>query len=88
MRKLKAEGHQIGRYKVRRLMRQLGLKAKAPRRYKVTTDSRHSFAVAPNVLNRNFQASLPNKAWAADITYVWTLQGWLYLAVVMDLYSR
>jgi transposase InsO family protein len=88
MRKLKAEGHQIGRYKVRRLMRQLGLKAKAPRRYRVTTDSRHSFAVAPNVLNRNFQVSLPNKAWAADITYVWTLQGWLYLAVVMDLYSR
>jgi len=88
MRKLRAEGHQIGRYKVRRLMRELGLKAKAPRRYKVTTDSRHWFAVAPNVLNRNFQGSLPNKAWTADITYVWTLKGWLYLAVVMDLYSR
>ena len=88
MHKLKAEGYQIGRYKVRRLMRQLGLKAKAPRRYKVTTDSRHGFAVAPNVLNRNFQTDSPNKAWTADITYVWTLKGWLHLAVVMDLYSR
>ena len=66
----------------------VGLKAKAPRRYKVTTDSRHGFAVAPNVLNRNFQTDSPNKAWTADITYVWTLKGWLHLAVVMDLYSR
>ncbi len=88
MRKLQAEGYHIGRYKVRRLMRQLGLKAKAPRRYKVTTDSRHSFAVAPNVVNRDFQVSCPDKVWTADITCVWTLQGWLHLAVVMELYSR
>jgi transposase InsO family protein len=88
MRKLRSEGHRLGRFKVRRLMRELGLKAKAPRRYKVTTDSGHSFAVAPNVLNRHFQPSSLNKAWAADITYVWTLEGWLHLAVVMDLYSR
>ena len=88
MRKLRAEGYSIGRYKVRRLMRQLSLKVKAPKRYKVTTDSRHCFAVAPNVLDRNFQTRLPNKVWTADITYVWTLQGWLHLAVVMDLYSR
>ena len=85
---LQAEDHQIGRYKVRRLMRELGLKAKAPRRYKVTTDSRHKFSVAPNVLNRNFDVNQPNKVWAADITYVWTLEGWLYLAVVIDLFSR
>jgi len=85
---LKDEDHQIGRYKVRRLMRELGLKAKAPRRYKVTTDSRHGFSIAPNILNRNFEVKEPNKVWAADITYVWTLEGWLYLAVIIDLFSR
>ncbi len=88
VKKLQSEGYQIGRYKVRRLMRQLGLKAKAPRRYKVTTDSRHSFSVAPNVLDRKFDVNEPNKVWTADISYVWTLEGWLYLAVVMDLFSR
>ena len=85
---LKDEGYRVGRFKARRLMRELGLKVKAPRRYKVTTDSRHSFHVAPNVLNRQFDVQAPNKVWTADISYVWTLQGWLYLAVVMDLYSR
>jgi transposase InsO family protein len=85
---LKNEGHQIGRYKVRRLMRELGLKAKNPKRYKVTTDSRHSFPVAANLLDRKFDVYEPNKCWTADITYVWTFEGWLYLAVVLDLYSR
>jgi transposase InsO family protein len=85
---LKNEGHAVGRFKARRLMRYLGLKAKAPRRYKVTTNSRHGFQVAPNVLNRQFDVPAPNKAWTADISYVWTLEGWLYLAIVMDLYSR
>jgi putative transposase len=82
------DGFTIGRFKARRLMRELGLKAKAPRRYKVTTDSRHSFAVAPNVLDRQFDVQAPDSVWTADISYVWTLEGWLYLAVVMDLYSR
>jgi transposase InsO family protein len=85
---LKAEGYQIGRYKVRRLMRELGLKAKSPKRYKVTTDSRHSFPVAPNLLNRKFDVDIPNRVWTTDITYVWTFEGWMYLAVVLDLYSR
>jgi putative transposase len=85
---LTREGYGVGRYKARRLMRDLGLKAKAPRRYKVTTDSRHSFHIAPNVLNRQFDVQTPNTVWTADISYVWTLEGWLYLAVVMDLYSR
>jgi putative transposase len=85
---LRLDGQRIGRYKVRRLMRQLGLKAKARRRYKVTTDSRHSFPVAANLLQRRFDVTEPNKVWAADISYVWTLSGWLYLAVVMDLFSR
>jgi transposase InsO family protein len=85
---LKAEGHRVGRYKARRLMRQLGLKVKISRRYKLTTDSRHSFPVAQNLVNRNFEVGSPNVTWTADITYVWTLEGWLYLAVVMDLCSR
>jgi transposase InsO family protein len=82
------DGLQIGRYKVRRIMRQQGLKAKTPRRFKLTTDSRHSFPVAANVLDRRFDVEAPNKVWTADISYVWTYEGWLYLAVVMDLYSR
>jgi transposase InsO family protein len=85
---LRQEGFAIGRFKTRRLMRELGLNAKAPRRYKVTTDSRHSFPVAPNVLNRQFDVLAANTVWTADISYVWTLEGWLYLAVVMDLHSR
>lgn len=88
VKQLKDEGHQIGRYKVQRLMRELGLKAKSPKRYKVTTDSRHSFPVAPNLLNRKFDVDTPNRVWTTDITYVWTFEGWLYLAVVLDLYSR
>jgi transposase InsO family protein len=85
---LRSEGYRIGRYKVRRLMRDLGLKAKVRRRFKVTTESRHSFPVAPNILERHFDVKQPNKVWTADISYVWTLEGWLYLAVVMDLFSR
>ena len=88
VKQLKAEGHQIGRYKVRRIMRELRLKAKTPRRYKITTDSRHCFPVAPNLLNRQFNVDTPNRVWTVDITYIWTFEGWLYLAVVLDLYSR
>ena len=88
LKQLKDDGHQIGRYKVRRLMRELGLKAKSPRRYKVTTDSRHSFPVTANLLDRKFDVAKPNNVWTADITYVWTFEGWMYLAVVMALFSR
>ncbi len=88
VKKLQSEGHKIGRYRVRRMMRQIGLKVKTPKRFKLTTNSRHSFPVAANVLDRQFDVDVPNKVWTADITYVWTYQGWLYLAVVMDLYSR
>jgi transposase InsO family protein len=87
-RKLNSEGHRVGRYKARNLMRKLGLKVKVSRRYKLTTDSRHSFPVAQNLVNRNFEVHSPNTTWTADITYVWALEGWLYLAVVMDLHSR
>jgi putative transposase len=85
---LRQDGFDIGRFKTRRLMRELGLKTKAPRRYKVTTDSRHCYQVAPNVLDRQFDVPAANTVWTTDISYVWTLEGWLYLAVVMDLYSR
>ena len=88
VKQLQAEGRQIGRYKVRRIMRQLGLKARTPKRFKLTTDSKHSLPVAPNILDRRFDVQAPNRVWTADISYVWTYEGWLYLAVVMDLYSR
>lgn len=86
--KLQKEGFVVGRFRVRRLMLKFGLRCKQRRRFKVTTDSQHSNPVAPNVLARQFDVTAPNKAWCTDITYVWTLEGWLYLAAVIDLYSR
>lgn len=88
VRQLRKEGYVLGRYQVRRLMKRLGLTVKTKRKYRVTTESRHDLPVADNVLNREFKQTVPNQAWVADITYVWTVEGWLYLAVVMDLYSR
>lgn len=85
---LKTQGVQVGRYKVRRLMQDLNLVARYPKRFKVTTDSRHSESISPNKLDRQFSVSQPNQVWTTDITYVWTLQGWLYVAVVIDLFSR
>ena len=70
-------GIQVGRYKVRRLMQDLNLVARYPKRFKVTTDSRHSESISPNKLDRQFSVSQPNQVWTTDITYVWTLQGWL-----------
>jgi len=81
-------GYLIGRSRARSLMRKLGLKVKNTKRYKVTTDSRHSYPVAPNLLDQQFKVDTPNTVWTADITYIWTQEGWLYLAVVMDLFSR
>ncbi len=69
-------------------MRKLGLKAKPSKRFKITTDSNHSYPVAPNHLNRQFQVDRPDRVWASDITYLWTRQGWLYIAVILDLFSR
>jgi len=85
---LKAEGFNISRYRIRKLMRKLNLKAKTPKRYRITTDSKHSYSIAPNLVNRQFSVDGPDKVWATDITYVRILGGWSYLAVVMDLYSR
>jgi transposase InsO family protein len=81
-------GLQIGRYKVRRLMRQASLKPVWKRKFVHTTDSKHALPVAPNLLARQFNPTAPNLAYASDITYIRTGAGWLYLAVVLDLFSR
>lgn len=86
--KLRQRGIRCGQKRVARLMREHGLRARRRRRFKATTDSRHTLPVAENVLERQFEAEVPDARWAADITYIWTQQGWLYLAVVMDLFSR
>ena len=74
--------------RVERLMRENGIKARHKRRFKATTDSRHTLPVAPNLLDRHFQPAVPNQAWSADLTYIWTDEGWLYLAIVLDLFNR
>jgi len=85
---LRVGGHQVGRHRVARLMRREGLVARKKRRFRVTTQSNHSEPVARNVLARNFDARKLNRAWAGDITYLPTAQGWLYLAVLLDLCSK
>ncbi len=85
---LRRRGIRCGRKRVARLMRKDGLKAKTIRKFKATTNSKHDLPVAANLLNRDFSPVEPNKAWVADITYIWTTEGWLYLAVVIDLFSR
>jgi putative transposase len=85
---LKDEGYRCGRHKVARLMRLAGLRGCPKRRFKITTECDPSHPVAKNLLRQDFAAEAPNQRWASDITYISTHQGWLYLAVVMDLYSR
>ncbi len=85
---LKEIGLNVGHRRVGRLMRQNDIAVVRTRKHKVTTDSNHSFNIAPNLLNRNFTADRPNQKWVVDISYIWTREGWLYLAVVLDLYSR
>jgi len=87
-RELQDQGLGIGRRRTARLMRDNGLRARQPRRFKRTTDSLHAFPVAPNLLDQDFTASGPNEKWGADLSYIWTQEGWLYLAVVIDLYAR
>ncbi len=88
MRLLRKEGFEIGRYKVRKLMKKLGLVVKRKKRFVLTTDSKHWLPLAGNLLDRQFSPEKPDQVWTTDITYIWTLQGWVYLAVVMDLHSR
>lgn len=86
--KLREEGFEIGRYRTRKLMKKLNLKVQQRRAYKVTTKRDFSHAVADNLLNLNFNPPAINEVWAGDITYLKTDEGWMYLAIVMDLYSR
>lgn len=87
-RQLVSDGERCSRNRVARLMRECGLVARRRRKFRVTTDSKHNLPVAQNLLCREFFSSGPNQAWVSDITYVWTTEGWLYLAVVIDLHSR
>ena len=82
------EGLSIGRRRTARLMRENGLAARQKRRFKRTTDSTHAWPVAPNLLDQDFAAEAPDQKWSADISYIWTAEGWLYLAVLIDLFSR
>jgi len=85
---LKELGFDVGHRRVGRIMRRNSISVVRTHKYKVTTDSNHKFNIAPNLLNRNFSADQPNQKWVVDISYIWTREGWLYLAVVLDLYSR
>jgi putative transposase len=85
---LKGRGFPVSKGRVERLMRENGLRGRHKRRFKATTDSKHSLPVAPNRLDQNFETEHPDQAWTADSTSVATAEGWLYLAIVLDLYTR
>jgi transposase InsO family protein len=88
-RQLRAQGIGVGKQRVQRLMQKHGIQARGKRKFRVTTtDSRHDLPMAPNVLDRNFIVAAPNQAWVGDFTYIATEEGWLFLAVVIDLFSR
>ena len=87
-RQLRIDGETCSRRRVARLMRQNGLRPKTRSKFKATTDSKHDLPVADNLLDRRFDCDGPNQVWVSDITYIWTLEGWLYLAVVIDLFNR
>ena len=87
-RDLREDGFRISRKRIERLMRKHGISARVKKRYRVTTDSKHNLPVAENLLDQKFEAEQANTRWAGDITYIWTGQGWLYLAVILDLWSR
>jgi putative transposase len=87
-RQLVSDDIEVGKHRVARLMRELGLRGLPKKRFRRTTDSEHDRPTAPNVLARRFEAERPNQFWATDITYIWTWEGWLYLAVILNLFSR
>ena len=85
---LRDNGRRCNKKRIARIMKKTGIRAKTKRKYKATTNSKHNYPVAENLLKQNFTASRPHQIWAADISYVWTYEGWLYLAVILDIYSR
>jgi putative transposase len=88
VREPRARDFAASKERVEQLMRENGLRGRHKRRYKVTTNSRHGLPVAKNVLARNFMPTAPNRVWTSDITYLWTDEGWLFLAIVLDLFNR
>ena len=87
-RELRDRGIHVGKERVRKTMKQHNIRARAKKKYKATTDSKHNLPVSSNLLDRNFSCEAPNLVWTGDITYIETMEGWLYLAVVIDLFSR
>ena len=85
---LSEQGHDISLYMVRSIKEEHGIKCRRHKRFKITTDSNHNKLVYPNILNQQFYANRPNESWVSDITYIWTNEGWLYLAGVKDLYTK
>jgi putative transposase len=85
---LRKDGNDISRYRARGLMKKADVSVKRVKKFKITTDSNHSLPVAPNLLDRQFEVQKADTVWCTDITYLWTMQGWLYLAVIIDLFSR
>lgn len=85
---LKKRGEACGLHRVERLMQVAGIRSKVRRKFKKTTDSNHPHPIAPNILDQKFSVGAPNQVWVSDITYIWTEEGWLYLASTLDLYSR
>jgi len=85
---LQARGFEVGKNRVARIMQENSICGRQRRKFKKTTDSNHDFPIAPNLLDRDFTTDGPDKAWVADITYIWTATGWAYLAVIIDLFSR
>ncbi len=88
VKELRRRGFSASKARVERLMRENGIRARHKRRYKATTDSKHNLPVAPNLLDRDFTPDAPNRVWTSDMTYLWTDEGWLYLAIVLDLFNR
>ncbi|WP_240468911.1 IS3 family transposase, partial [Anoxybacillus sp. MB8] len=85
---LQKQGVEVSQKTVARIMKDSDIRSKTKKKYKATTNSKHHLPVYPNLLNQQFEADEPNQVWVADITYIWTKEGWLYLASVMDLFSR
>jgi transposase InsO family protein len=85
---LHRRGYKCSRSRVARIMRKNGIIAKTKRRFKVTTNSKHTYVVSPNLLDQDFSANTINEVWTSDITYIWTREGWLYLTVILDLFNR
>ena len=85
---LRAAGEKVGRKRIARLMKQAHLEGRKRRRFRKTTDSNHRLPIAPNLFERDITATAPNQTWVTDITFLWTQQGWLYLAAILDLFSR